>query len=119
MKNNKSLTDYVFCNKCETNPCECEKDWMIEFDKKFVNKRTIATNLNNEPCVMGTAKSIKQFISSLIIEKDKEYEKALDILLEKHQVHLKWELEKQREINEDNIKNIINKYDKRINKSNN
>ena len=58
--------DYIFCSKCETNPCECSS-LEERFDEKFGNLDT-----GDDICnIKKWNKEIKQFIR-------KEIEQALD-----------------------------------------
>ena len=64
--------DYVFCSKCETNPCVCKKlnnkEWEKEFDKKFGGYYLFKDEDGAFPTMEDTPDRIKQFIQDLLEE---------------------------------------------------
>ena len=96
----KKEDDYVFCSKCETNPCKC-KNWEKEYYKKFTHGGiTGVVQLTTD-----NAFEIKAFIKKVEKQAFIDGVKAQTKILNRH---YKKVIKKERE---DAINGILNKTD--------
>ena len=83
----KQIDDYVFCNKCENNPCICKQSkWEEKWEEKLEdNIRTYAYDKNLDEDFNGLVRFIKKEVKQNLIEQQsyllRKHEETIDYVL--------------------------------------